>query len=216
MKGIIFTKPTFWKKIFKKKKFSFDIRKNAMSLLLCLFLIVGVILGVICARNGDKSLIEKLDFLFVTNFENKKSMDAFSLFSAGFASSFLFLLTIFLLGVSAWGFLFLPAIPLFKGFGFGLSTGYMYGAYGFSGVLYNLLIVLPGAFLSALVIIAISKDSFRFSWDMMTSLRGFRTDICDEFKLYTVRIFWGLLILAVSSLADMLFSLIFSGLFSFS
>ncbi len=216
MKGIIFTKPNFLKNNFKKGKFSFDIRKNAMSLLLCLFLIVGVILGVICARNGDKSLIEKLDFLFVTNFENKKSMDAFSLFSASFSSGFLFLLTIFLLGISAWGFLFLPAVPLFKGFGFGLSTGYMYGAYGFSGVFYNLLIILPGAFLSALVIIVISKDSFRFSWDIMTSLRGIKPDICNEFKLYTVRIFWGLLILAVSSLIDMLLSLVFSGLFSFS
>lgn len=216
MKGIIFTKPTFWKNIFKKRKITFDIRKNAMFLLLCIFLIVGVILGVICAKNGDKSLIEKLDFLFVTNFENKKTMDAFSIFSASFASGFLFLLTILFLGISAWGFFFLPAVPLFKGFGFGLSTGYMYGAYGFSGVLYNLLIILPGAFLSALVIIVVSKESFRFSWDIMTTLRGFKTDISGEFKLYIVKIFWGLLIIAAASLIDMLFSLIFSGLFSFS
>ena len=63
MKGIVFTKPKFLKNLFRRNRPKFDIRKNAMFLLLCLFLLVGVILGVICARNGDKSLIEKLDFL---------------------------------------------------------------------------------------------------------------------------------------------------------
>lgn len=216
MKSIIFTKPIFLKNIFKRKNIKFDIRKNMMILLLSVFLIVGVIIGVICARNGDKLLIEKLDFLFVTNFENKRNMDAFSLFSASFASGFLFLLTMLLLGISAWGFFALPTVPLFKGFGFGLSTGYMYGVYGFSGVLYNLLVILPGAFLSSLVIIVISKESFRFSWDIMTLLRGFKTDVSNNFRLYIVKIFWALLIFAAASLLDMLFSLIFSGLFSFS
>lgn len=219
MKGIIFTKPTFWKNIFNRKSrgiTKFDIRKNAMFLLMCVFLIIGIVIGVICAGNGDKSLTEKLDFLFVTNFENRKTMGAFSLFSASFASGFIFLLVVFLLGISAWGFFALPAVPLFKGFGFGLSTGYMYGAYGFYGVLYNLLIILPGAFIAALVIIVMSKDSFRFSWELMMSMRGFKNDISGEFKLYIIRIFWALLILAGSSIADMLLSLIFSGLFSFS
>jgi len=30
----------------------------------------------------------------------------------------------------------------FKGFGFGISTGYMYAAYGASGIFYNILVVL--------------------------------------------------------------------------
>ena len=130
MKGIVFTKPKFLKNLFRRNRPKFDIRKNAMFLLLCLFLLVGVILGVICARNGDKSLIEKLDFLFLTDFENKRNMGLFSVFSASFASGFLLLLATFLLGISSWGFFVLPAIPLFKGFGFGISTGYMYAAYG--------------------------------------------------------------------------------------
>lgn len=216
MKGIVFTKPAFLKNLFKHSKPKFDIRKNAMFLLLCLFLIIGIILGVICARNGDKSLAEKLDFLFLTDFENKKNMGLFSVFSASFASGFLLLLAIFLLGISSWGFFALPAVPLFKGFGFGISTGYMYAAYGFSGILYNLLVVLPGAFISALILIIISKESFRFSWEIMTSLRGYKSDISSEFRTYIVKIFWSLIILAVASVTDMLFSLVFSGLFSFS
>lgn len=105
MKGIVFTKPKFLKNLFRRNRPKFDIRKNAMFLLLCLFLLVGVILGVICARNGDKSLIEKLDFLFLTDFENKRNMGLFSVFSASFASGFLLLLATFLLGISSWGFL---------------------------------------------------------------------------------------------------------------
>lgn len=216
MKGIVFTKPAFLKNLFKQSKPKFDIRKNTMFLLLCLFLIIGVILGVICARNGDKSLAEKLDFLFLTDFENKRNMGLFSVFSASFASGFLLLLTTFLLGISSWGFFVLPAVPLFKGFGFGISTGYMYAAYGFSGILYNILVVLPGAFISALILIIISKESFRFSWEIMTSLRGYKSDISSKFRIYIVKIFWSLIILAVASVVDMLFSLVFSGLFSFS
>lgn len=216
MKGIVFTKPKFLKNLFRHNRAKFDIRKNAMFLLLCLFLLVGVILGVICARNGDKSLIEKLDFLFLTDFENKRNMGLFSVFSASFASGFLLLLATFLLGISSWGFFVLPAVPLFKGFGFGISTGYMYAAYGASGIFYNILVVLPGAFISALILIIISKESFRFSWDIMTSLRGYKSDISGEFRLYIVRIFWALIVLAGASVVDMLFSLVFSGLFSFS
>ena len=92
----------------------------------------------------------------------------------------------------------------------------MYAAYGASGIFYNILVVLPGAFISALVLIIISKESFRFSWDIMTSLRGYKSDISGEFRLYIIRIFWALIVLAGASVVDMLFSLVFSGLFSFS
>lgn len=216
MRGIVFTKPNFLKNLFKKGRPKFDIRKNAMFLLLCLFLLIGIIAGVICARNGDKSLVEKLNFLFLTDFENRRSMDLFSVFSASFSSGFLMLLATFLLGISSWGFFVLPAVPLFKGFGFGISTGYMYAAYGAAGIFYNILVVLPGAFVSALILIIISKESFRFSWNIMTSLRGYKSDISGEFRLYIVRIFWALIALAGASLLDMLCSLVFSGLFSFS
>lgn len=216
MRRIIFTKPRFLKSLFGKRRIKLNARRNILFPIMCLFLLLGVISGVICAGNGSGSLIERLDALFLTDFENKRSEGAFAVFSVSFSSSFLLLLADFLLGISPWGFFVLPAIPLVKGLGFGASAGYMYAAYKAAGIFYNILVVLPGAFISALALAAISKESFRFSWELMCSLRAYRANISESFRLYIIKVFRSLTILAAGAFADMIFSLVFSGLFSFS
>lgn len=218
MKSIIFTKP-FGLNNSKRKlshRLGFDIRRNILTVIFLLFLVTGIIIGAICAKNADQDLLKSLDFLFVTNIENRKSMGAFSIFAASFASSFLFLAVAVLLALSAWGSVLAPLVPLFKGFGFGLTAGYLYSAYGFGGIGYNLLIILPGAFLSALAVLIISQESCRFSFMLAVSMRKNTSyDISSELSGYIIRVVWTLIVLTAASLVDMLFSLLFSGLFSF-
>ena len=106
-------------------------RQQFLLVFLGLFLIAGLILGVIFIRNADYSLLKTLDFVFFSNVKARSALPVLSIFVASLASSFLFLLFCFLCGLSIWGAYCVPLAPLFRGFGMGITAGYLYAAYGF-------------------------------------------------------------------------------------
>lgn len=212
MKRVIFTRPS------GRFRLHFNIKKNGWALFFSIFLLTGIVIGAICTRNADRSLLDSLDFFFLTNFTLRSQYGAFDIFISSFAAAFVFLLTVFLLGLSAWGMPIIPFVLMFKGFGFGLSIGYLYGAYGFMGIWYNLLVILPGAFLGVLVLISAaciaSKNALRLLAILVRS--GIAEDIHREFLQYLYKMMWLLIILAVSCVIDMLFTFLFAGMFNFN
>ena len=74
-----------------------------------------------------------------------------------------FLLFCFLCGLSIWGAYCVPLAPLFRGFGMGITAGYLYAAYGFQGFLFHLAVILPGAFICLIAILIASRESMLFS-----------------------------------------------------
>ena len=108
-------------------------------------------------------------------------------------------------------------VPFLKGYGYGLTMGYAYGTFGLSGILYNLLIVLPGAFIFAFVISAAVRESFSNS---LMLVRIFRQKTVSEdpavgVRRYLLTMIWFLFLSAATSGADMLCSIMFSWLFDF-
>ena len=193
------------------------LRKNGIFLIFCLILFGGILYGSLSGASADRELLSRLDLIFQTNFTIRSAQGLFSSFAASFASSSLFIASIFLLGLSLWGGFLAVLMPLFKGFGYGLSVGYLYGAYHFKGVLYNLLVILPGAFLSSLVISAASYFAFRSTLHTVIGL--FRSaspfDFRSHLKTYCRLMLAMLALCALSALLDMLCSLCFSHFFSF-
>jgi len=116
-------------------------RQQFLLVFLGLFLIAGLILGVIFIRNADYSLLKTLDFVFFSNVKARSALPVLSIFVASLASSFLFLLFCFLCGLSIWGAYCVPLAPLFRGFGMGITAGYLYAAYGFQGFLFHLAVI---------------------------------------------------------------------------
>ncbi|MGN0470965.1 MAG: hypothetical protein ACI4GV_08645 [Acutalibacteraceae bacterium] len=214
MKNIIFSNPLKHKIRINRN----DIKTNAVFAVFCILVFIGIISGALSGKNADSELLKRLDFIFLTNFDVRCSRGVLSAFVSSFASSFLFLLVIFLLGLSVWGGTVVAAIPFFKGYGYGLSVGWLYCNYGFYGVLYNILIILPGAFLCSAVIAAASDSAFKNSLKLMSYCS--RTVSADSIhinmKRYLISMLWFLILAAVSAAADMFFSLCFSWIFSFS
>ena len=192
-------------------------RRNGLFWLFCLILFGGIVYGAVSGRSADKSLLQQLDVLFQTNFEVRCQQGAFSAFVSSAASSVLFLTVMFLLGLSLWGGFFAVLIPFGKGYGYGLSVGFLYGAYGWQGIGYNLLIVLPGMFLSSIVMAAAALAAFQNSLQLL--LWAFHspptTDSRIHLQHYGRRMAGLLAGCFVAALADMLFSLCFSWLFHF-
>lgn len=211
MKRVIFTRPI------RKLHFKFDFKKNGLALFFFCFILAGIIIGAVCARNASKDMMDSLDFFFLTNFTLRSQYGALDIFISSFAAAFVFLLCVFLLGLSAWGLPVIPLVPMFKGLGFGLSVGYLYAAYGMSGIWYNLLIILPGAFLNSLVLLSASCIATKHSVKMLSVLvhSNISEDMHKEFCKYLYKMMWLLIILAISCVVDMVFTLLFAGFFHF-
>jgi len=146
-----------------RKSFFEALHNNRILVFLSVLLLCGMVFGAIFARSAGSASLEKLDFLFFSNYKARIAQPWASVFMASLASSFVFILCCFLCGLSMWGMFCIPAVPFFRGFGLGLTSGYLYAAYGFQGILFNALIIIPGAFVCILSILFAAREGIQFS-----------------------------------------------------
>ncbi len=202
------------------KKQMLRVREPVGNIVFIIFLITlfaGIITGAIGSRFADSELAGRLDIVFLSDFRARSSHSFSEVFVASFASAFIFMTALYLSGLSLWGGLISAVIPFIKGYGYGISVGYLYGVHGFYGILYNILVILPGAFVCSAVICAAAREAFLNSFRLVSMFR--KTAVCDDprirMKNYFLSMLWLLFLAAAASVADMLFSLIFSGIFTF-
>ena len=91
------------------------IKRYGIHILFISMLIVGLACGTVYAMSADKEMLASLDFLFFTNLDARLSQNVINTFCACFASDFIFLFSVFLLGLTPWG---IPVLP-FKGLRYG-------------------------------------------------------------------------------------------------
>ncbi len=194
-----------------------EIRRNGSFVMFCFVLFGGIVWGAVSSRNAGMDTLKKLDFIFQTNFELRCSQGMAAAFVSSFASAALFMLVILLLGLSLWGGFLAAALPFFKGYGYGLSVGYLYGAYGFRGVLYNLLVILPGTFISSAVIAAAALNALRSSVKSAACLfrAPVRDDPKEQLKRYLIKMLRLSLLCLAASIVDVLCAFCFSWIFDF-
>lgn len=196
------------------KELAKTVRTNRGTVLLSLLFLAGMALGALYARSAGFDVLDELDFLFSSNFRVRSSAPSYSVFLASFASSFLFLLLCFLCGLSMWGAFLIPLIPVFRGFGLGLTSGYLYAVYGGKGILFNLVVILPGAFFCCLSILLAAREGMRFS--RVVAGHGSGSGVNGaKIRLYSLHFGAYLGISFLSALCDLLFAVCFGGLFSF-
>ncbi|WP_283607492.1 stage II sporulation protein M [Faecalispora anaeroviscerum] len=191
------------------------IRENPLLTVLAFLLLVGTVSGALFARGANDSVMQKLDLMFVSDVKARAVQSSGSAFVASLGSSFFFVVICFLLGMSLWGAFVLPLVPLFRGFGFGLASGYLYAAYGFEGVLFNAVVVLPGAFLSMVAILLAAREGMLFSKEALLEALRREQSKTLSLKAYAVQ-FGSILILSAAAAAiDLITTVCFTGAFSF-
>lgn len=181
-------------------------------------LLIGLALGSVYAQSSDSSLLNSLDFLFTTNLDARLAQNAAGTFCACFASDFIFLFSVFLLGLTPWGVFILPFTTLFKGFGTGLTAGYLVAVKQLGGIGFYLLVLLPGTFLFCIALVMFSTSSFMLSKDMFVytfgkyppnhSLRSKAVYFCSRFMFALIMTF-------CAALIDTALWVLFAGAFNF-
>lgn len=196
-----------------RKDLLLAIQENQAMFLLALVLLAGMVMGSVYARSAGITSLNRLDFLFAGNFKARLLQPFIMVFSASFASSFIFILACFLCGLSMWGAFFIPVVLAFRGFGLGLTSGYLYSAYAWKGILYNLAVILPGAFVCCLAILLASLEGVRYSRTLATRKSCTPGDQC--IRNYVLRFGVILALACAAALLDTMLSALFGGCFSF-
>lgn len=215
MKRIIFSKFS------SKRRFDevLNLLKNNMGMCyLILNLLIGTIAGCLSAKNADDSTLAGLDFIFNGNISAKLSQSLIENFVTSFSSYFIFVLAVFLMGLSLWGFLVIPFIVFFRGFVTGLSSGFLCARYGIFGFVFNVFILLPGILLSSLAVLLMSRESINFSVNVSSRFLPLKIKTQKQIALKTFLVRTGmiLIVVAVASIIDVAFTNTFSGFFDFN
>lgn len=180
--------------------------------------LAGLTAGSVYADNADSQMLSSLDFLFTTNLDARLEQNTIGIFCACFASDFIFLLSVFLLGLAPWGIIFMPLVILFKGFGTGLTAGYLLITYSLKGAGFYLLVLLPGTFLFCLALVLLLSSAFSFSKHMLSSLIS-RNEPKNPLRLgmldFCSRSVTALIMTFFSALLDSILWTFFAGVFNF-
>ena len=209
--------------VFSRRRFPsaaelrFTWKRYGVTLIFVLLLLLGIALGAVYAGGADKAFMKTLDFLFTTNLDARLSRGAIATFCACFASDFIFLTSVYLLGVSPWGLPFELFVILFKGFGTGLTAAYLVSAHSLSGLGFYLLVLLPGTFLFCLALLSLSAQAFDFS--KLLLLRLIRAELPEEplrplWLKFSTRFLTSLLMTFFAAALDAVLWSMFAGAFS--
>lgn len=192
--------------------------KNQTLLLLGAFVfLAGMVVGVLMARQADDRMLQQIDLIFANSYQSRLNQTIWFIFSSSLASSFLFVLASFLMGLSIWGCALVWALPLLRGIGAGVSSGYLYAQFGFQGVLFHFLIMIPGMLIATVAILLSTRESFQMSFCLLRKglMEKGKESINQNFRLFLARHGVILMFIVASAACDTLLSTVFSGLFHF-
>ena len=196
----------------KSLKFIFE---NSRIYLMTLMFIFGLIAGA-SSLDSDSEITDKISIIIDSFIIQKSGQGMLTDFFNSIAVNAIFFLSNLFLAFSLIGSPIIIALPMFKGFGLGCFCGYLYVTYRLTGLGYSLLMVCPGAIVSALAFILACNDSCEYSKNAyLKAIKGKGQYEKDETRVYLTRqlVFSG--VCAVSSAIDSVFDELFSSFFKF-
>lgn len=182
-------------------------------------LFAGMIYGAVRASSADEDLIDKLDVIFSTNVAARVEQSLAETFTSSFGTSFLFLVLLFCLSLSPFGVAAVPLLMFFRGFGYGISSGFLCVTYGFKGLVYYICVMLLGAFFSSLALVYAAQFCFDFAKSLIITIFGKypQENGFLKNKLISLAFNCGYMVILIifASLVDTVLYFLIGGLFSF-
>lgn len=197
------------KRILKKKLII------SFSHILFLSSLFGFLIGCILYRYISVDFLMQTDFLFVFHFSSYLDSEFWKLTLKLYSALILFLIFIFLFGLSIHGTFFMPLLFFIRAFFLGADSSYTCMFHGFGGAFWNLLVIFPGAYLSYRIFLFAAERSKQISSGLFSLIR----DQDKKAPLYIRSYFRSICMCSISlfvpSVINGLMSLLYGSLFSF-
>lgn len=209
----------------KQRRKSLYYSKNRVSqlpirreiLMFSILLLSALLIGVLVAKNGNESILAQVSRMFDSFYSVRENQSIGASVINSLKVSCAFWLINALFGLCIIGIPFVTVIPVIRGLGIGLVTGYIYSIYGIKGVGYCFLIIFPGALISFIALIYAVSDSFKMSLYTLSSCvnSGAPKGGAEKIKIFAVRQIFYLMLFAVSAFTDGIANKLFAGVFNF-
>lgn len=196
------------------KKYAEELSRNWQKLLLLGMFALGLFLGAKTAGSASEGWQERILELLRTQRLNRMDTGILANAIGYFGTDLLLLGLAFLLGICAGGLPLLLFLPLLRGLGIGVVSGWLYLNYGAAGIGYSVLVLYPAAIVSVLVMLAACKESILMSSDMLLMLGGKLDRAESNLRLYSTRYAVLLLVSVIAAALDALCFSAFSGVFT--
>lgn len=203
------------KKLFNSNRQFSVIPKEMIAVII--LLISGIIMGVLTAKNGSETIQKCAETIFNSFFSLRSSQSISAGIISSVGISLAFQIAAFACAFCAVGAPIIAMIPLVRGLGIGLISGYLYSAYKLQGIGYCALIIFPGVIISFIALVYITTDSFKMSLNAFGLIFGkIRPgNETEKAKNFIIRQFFYFLIFLLAAVADGITAKLFSGFFSF-
>lgn len=142
--------------------------KKINIFVLCM-LLFGVVAGAIFVNIiglNDKNLVLDKIKLFIDNI-NKGSLDSIKLLKNSLSINFIYVLIIWVLGLTMVGLVFNILLLFLKGFIFSFSIGSFILTYGYKGIILSFIYLIFGQLLNIIVILTITIYSIMFGFELL-------------------------------------------------
>lgn len=196
--------------------FVFRERKEPRSISFVLWIVFffGLLAGSFYINGKGTSVSDLPDLFFYNSVLTRLQGSGVSVFIASTASSFLFLAAAFILGLTIWGRGAELILPFLRGFGLGMTAGYLYSGIE-KGIAFYLLVILPGAVFYVTAIIKASAEGMNFSFRLIRFYKVGNPIRCvpPSVLFFAARIGTIEIYALIGAIIDAVSILLFSGLF---
>lgn len=187
-------------------------KADKLLMLLAAMYFLGVIFGTILYCTADTGEAEQINSLAAGAVEARLGNSFRETVINSFSGAFLLLMICFLLGFCTIAVPMEIFLPMFRGLGTGIVIAGSYGKYGLRGIGAAAVFVIPGAVMTALVLIMASREAARFSAALYGSVFGKAAEReRPDVKLYFTKFVILCIGLAAASIADGAITLVSAG-----
>ena len=165
------------------------LKSNQTITILCILLLTGMFLGAVCVKHADEAMLEKIKLLTGTYISSGASRSILDNFLSYISADTVFIIISVFFGLCVIGEPILWTLPMIRGLGLGLITGFVYKTYSVQGVLYSTVLIVIPAVISSLAMAVSCKESILSSREIKSALKedGKQFNYSEFLKLFAVR-----------------------------
>lgn len=175
---------------------------KSISTFIISFFIIGIISGslfLICLSTGDKTIVS-------TELSGIISGNLTGSIKNTLTINLLYIISIFILGISTIGLVFNGFIIYLKGFVTGFCVSSMIYIYKIKGLLLGLIYLIPHNIINIIIILSLSIYSIIFSLGIIKQITGKRINTINLLKRYTFIFLVSLGVIILTSIIEVYFA----------
>lgn len=190
--------------------------KNRRILIMMLLFAAGMIIGAVSLKRADSYLSGAFSDMFSVYIRSKGSQSLGMNFINSLAVNAAFMLAVFVFGLCAVGLPLICILPIIRGVGIGMLSGYLYSNFALRGLGYCVLVIYPGLIPAIFALLLACSAGINSSYEMLLSLSSAKAQRGEgSIKIYCMRFLIICILIVLAAVTDAAASRLFCRLFSF-